>query len=276
MIKEFHESKNLFDKNQSSTIGFVREDGTINDNNNYRISDYIQLLPNTQYTVSNMNVNGLYPSVCFYTDNKTYISGIKYDGATVLTFTTPSNCKYVLVSYLFTLVNDVMLNTGSTALPYEPYFTPVWKSVSYAKSITGAQTFTKFPIVLRTTQQSIPTDFSDSLIGYLGKESNYNLYPWSHVKSEEGADINQDITIERDGWYSIDYTFSGGIDGTIHSFTFRDFDSQGDVHTIMRAVYDEGGTFRQTFLIPLKAGTYRYSHGGIGTLDVYMNRRDFA
>ena len=32
-----------------------------------------------------------------------------------------------------------------------------WKSVSYAKSITGAQTYTKFPIVLRTTEQSIST-----------------------------------------------------------------------------------------------------------------------
>ncbi len=32
-----------------------------------------------------------------------------------------------------------------------------WKSVSYAKSITGAQTYTKFPIVLRTTDQPIPT-----------------------------------------------------------------------------------------------------------------------
>lgn len=32
-----------------------------------------------------------------------------------------------------------------------------WKSVSYAKSITGTQTYTKFPIVLRTTDQSIPT-----------------------------------------------------------------------------------------------------------------------
>lgn len=112
---------NLFDKSQPSTVGFVREDGTINENKNYRISDYIQLLPNTQYTVSNMNVNGLYPAICFYTDNKTYISGSKYDGATVFTFTTPSNCKYVLVSYLLSLVNNVMLNTGSTPLPYEPY-----------------------------------------------------------------------------------------------------------------------------------------------------------
>lgn len=44
---------------------------------------------------------------------------------------------------------------------------------------------------------------------------------------------------------------------------------------LTQCVYDRSGTFRQTYLIPLKAGTYRYSHGGIGTLSVYMNRRDF-
>jgi hypothetical protein len=44
----------------------------------------------------------------------------------------------------------------------------------------------------------------------------------------------------------------------------------------MRCHNNRGGTLRQTYLIPLKAGTYRYSHGGIGTLSVYMNRRDFA
>ena len=129
--------------------------------------------------------------------------------------------------------------------------------------------------IIKAKQVAVPTDFTDSLIGYLGQESDYNLYPWSHVKPEDGADINQDITIDRDGWYSIDYTLSSGTDAN-HTFTFRDFDSQGDVHTIMRSVYDKSGTFRQTFLIPLKAGTYRYSHGGIGTLSVYMNRRDFA
>ena len=49
-----------------------------------------------------------------------------------------------------------MLNTGSTALPYAPYGS-TWNTKSYAKSISGAQTYTKFPIVLRTTEQSIPT-----------------------------------------------------------------------------------------------------------------------
>lgn len=129
--------------------------------------------------------------------------------------------------------------------------------------------------IIKAKHTPIPTDFASSMIGYLGQETNYNLYPWSHLKPEDGADINQDITIERDGWYSIDYTLSSNVD-TANTFTFRDFDSQGDVHTIMRAYYDKSGTFRQTFLVPLKAGTYRYSHGGVGTLSVYMNRRDFA
>lgn len=129
--------------------------------------------------------------------------------------------------------------------------------------------------IIKAKQVAVPTDFTDSLIGYLGKETNYNLYPWSHERTVESADDNQNITIERDGWYSIDYTLTSNVDA-MHTFTLRDFDSLGEVHTIMRSVYDKSGTFRQTFLIPLKAGTYRYSHGGIGTLSVYMNRRDFA
>lgn len=129
--------------------------------------------------------------------------------------------------------------------------------------------------IIKAKQIPIPADFASSMIGYLGQETNYNLYPWSHERTEETPDTNQDITIERDGWYSIDYTLTNNTN-VLHTFTLRDFDSQGEVHTIMRAHYDKSGTFRQTFLVPLKAGTYRYSHGGIGTLSVYMNRRDFA
>ena len=129
--------------------------------------------------------------------------------------------------------------------------------------------------IIKAKHAPVPADFSDSLIGYLGKETNYNLYPWSHTRTQDGEDISTDIIVERDGWYSIDYTLSSGT-ATNHSFTLRDFDSQGEVHTIMRCHNDRGGTLRQTYLVPLKAGTYKYSHGGVGTLSVYMNRRDFA
>lgn len=129
--------------------------------------------------------------------------------------------------------------------------------------------------IIKAKHTSVPVDFADSLVGYVGQETDYNLYPWSHVRTVDGADTFENITIERDGWYSIDYTLSSSTD-TNNSFTFRDTDSQGNVHTIMKSFYDKSGTFRQTFLVPLKAGNYIYSHGGIGTLSVYINRRDFA
>lgn len=129
--------------------------------------------------------------------------------------------------------------------------------------------------IIKAKHTPVPADFSDSLVGYLGEETNYNLYPWSDTRTQDGKDITQDIVIERDGWYFIDYTLTS-YDNTNNTFTLRDFDSQGEVHTVMRCHYDKSGTFRQTDLIPLKAGTYRYCHGGIGTLSVYMNRRDFA
>ena len=128
--------------------------------------------------------------------------------------------------------------------------------------------------IIKAKQTPVPADFTESLVGYIGEESNYNLYPWSDVKSE-GSDVNQDVVVERDGWYMIDYTLTNDTDKN-NTFTLRDFDSKGEVHTAMRCHYDKMGTFRQTFLIPLKAGIYRYSHGGVGTLNVYMNRRDFA
>lgn len=128
--------------------------------------------------------------------------------------------------------------------------------------------------IIKAKQTPVPTDFSESLVGYVGEESNYNLYPWSDVKSE-GSDVYQDVTVERDGWYMIDYTLTNSTDKN-NAFTLRDFDSKGEVHTVMRCHYDKKGAFRQTFLVPLKAGTYRYAHGGVGTLSVYMNRRDFA
>ena len=120
--------------------------------------------------------------------------------------------------------------------------------------------------------QSVSESVSDK-IGYLGKELEYNIYDWSHERTVEESDTNHDITITKDGWYSIDYTLTSTTD-VQHTFTLRDFDAQGEVHTIMRFAYDRAGTFRQTFLVPLKTGTYRYSHGGIGTLSVYMNRRE--
>lgn len=183
------------------------------------------------------------------------------------------------VGYIANPTAGISNNTQSVSANIQVSSAPTFTGEANITADTGSRTNEVNAVgvnyIIKTKQTSIPTDFSSSMVGYLGQESDYNLYPWSHVRTVETADDNIDIMIERDGWYSIDYTLSNSAD-TSHTFTFRDFDSQGNVHTIMRSVYDKSGTFRQTFLVPLKAGTYRYSHGGIGTLSVYMNRRDFA
>lgn len=81
------------------------------------------------------------------------------DSVRYYSFTVPQNCAYVRcpTSRVEGVDKESMLNVGSSPLPYEEYYAPYYDTVSYAKSITGAQTYTKFPIVLRTTEQSIPT-----------------------------------------------------------------------------------------------------------------------
>lgn len=117
-------SANLFDKNATpySTTGFITIEGTLTEYANWSVSDYIEVSANTQYTVSGMNTTAVYASLCYYTEDKTYISGVRYNSALEVTFTTPTNCKFVLVSYHNSKINNVMLNTGSTALPYAPYW----------------------------------------------------------------------------------------------------------------------------------------------------------
>ena len=111
-------------------------------------------------------------------------------------------------------------------------------------------------------------------ITYVGAELEYNIHSWSDTKGE-GTSTYYDFTITKDGWYSIDVTLTNASDVN-NSFSLRDFDGASNTHGLFRVDYGNTGAFRISQLIALKAGTYRYNHGGVGTVDVYMNRRDFA
>lgn len=127
-IQNTHEkSKNLFDmdaKNVNNgyiTNGFLRSDGSITTNIDYRVSEYINISQNQQYTLfygSNLNL----PSVCFYDSTKNYISGVAYAGHWNVPFTTPQNAEYLRLSFRAVDPASIMLNEGSTPLPYEPYW----------------------------------------------------------------------------------------------------------------------------------------------------------
>lgn len=80
--------KNLFDKN-NVFYGYVGEDGNIVYDLSVECSDYIEVKPNTKYSLTS-NGNWL----CgYYDNNKAFISN--FNSTNEIYITTPSNCKYI-------------------------------------------------------------------------------------------------------------------------------------------------------------------------------------
>ena len=110
-------------------------------------------------------------------------------------------------------------------------------------------------------------------VSYVGKELEYNIYTWSDTKGG-GTGTNYDFTITKDGWYCVDVTLTNTAEAS-NSFSFRDFDGvTTESHALFKIEYTNIGGFRTSQIMPLKAGNYRYVHAGVGTINVYMNRRE--
>ena len=122
--------KNLFDKSATNTSNGYEAGKYINGNTgsvvadaDCNISEYIQVEPNTTYTI--YGVSGSNVGVGYYDATKTYLSGDRYaiTWGTVgaKTFTTPSNAKYIRVSIIKANIDITQLEQGSSATPYVPY-----------------------------------------------------------------------------------------------------------------------------------------------------------
>lgn len=127
--------KNLFDI-ATATIGrYIRDNGNTSSSANWSASDYITVLPETEYVLSGSGVPGSGTIAChaFYDSEKTFIS---YILATNTRFTTPANTAYVRLSLNTELPNTTQLELGSTATAYEPY-----SNICPITGWTGAQVF---------------------------------------------------------------------------------------------------------------------------------------
>lgn len=134
MIKEFYVSKNLLNPDSKTTnqTGDERWGG--------------EFAAGTYYVLNNTSGNIFWRDGVSSTGSSPIASGA---GAVV-------TVQNALVVWHSSRDVKIMVADSSVAVPFEPYGN-TWNTKSYAKSITGAQTYTKFPIVLRTTEQSIPT-----------------------------------------------------------------------------------------------------------------------
>jgi hypothetical protein len=115
-------SKNLFDKDNAINGKEIRntQTGEIGNNENWFITNYIKIEPNTVYTVSGKQ-NG--NAILYYDSNKNFTSGISTGGTG--TFTTPNNVSYIVLNGLLSEKDTFQLEKGSQATQYVDYFTPI-------------------------------------------------------------------------------------------------------------------------------------------------------
>lgn len=114
--------------NETATIGqFVRTDGTLIDNSSYFCSDYIRVLPSTNYYLKDVVAIGFqYSAICFNSNKEAigslYISGQTNKASGVVT--TPTDCAYIRINAFNVNIDTVCVNlswSGTKNGTYEPY-----------------------------------------------------------------------------------------------------------------------------------------------------------
>lgn len=107
--------KNMFDKSNVTLNKYViASTGELGGLQTLFASDYIPIVPNNTYYWN--DITDRTNEGAFYDENKNYISGISNR-----LFTAPENAQYVRLNGLTTEINNIQLEKGSTATPYEPY-----------------------------------------------------------------------------------------------------------------------------------------------------------
>lgn len=111
-------TENLFDYSAKDTSKgyadgrFLNTNGLVSYNKDYYITEYIRISSETTYRIKNILISGAACAVCFYDENKDFLSGlVEYYNST---FFTPATSAYLRLTIQKSLSNG-MLTEGSTA-----------------------------------------------------------------------------------------------------------------------------------------------------------------
>lgn len=117
--------KQLFDKTLSIANKYLNSsDGALLNSSSSSTSGFINVSENTQYTISGYGTTNYYKVVAYYDNSKTFISSNTVTNANnTFSITTPSNAKFLRFHYLSTNENQVQIEKGTSASPYEEFKT---------------------------------------------------------------------------------------------------------------------------------------------------------
>lgn len=120
-VKITKSSKNLFNKNDITSKMYLNNLGETVSNDGQNYSNYITVYSNETYTMHANKPLGIAPAVCFYDEEKNFISGISYNNVYSISFITPANCNYIRMSVSAINLDSVQLERGDTQTEYEEH-----------------------------------------------------------------------------------------------------------------------------------------------------------
>lgn len=183
-------TENLFDKTQPTTITnkYLLSNGEESSSaSGWAVSAYIPV--NGEY-VTISGVGGNLPSICAYDSNMQFVRGKNYAGTNITTINI-SECSYIRFSYVPSVQgNTAMLNSGSTALPYEPYGYKI-PVVTRGKNLFKAQMYTS------KTENGVTWESNgDGTITVSGIASGYSSFMLSNAYPIPSNCIGQNLTFD--------------------------------------------------------------------------------
>ena len=170
--------KNLIPTGTDTNNGYVANSwldgstGAVSEFTGEYVSEYFPVIAGEtltaselQYGASGLNSAGF----CFYTEDKTFISGVRFQKQQYVTLTVPTDAKYCRsTQFTPTLPNKVMIERSNSMSAYEPFGTTVtipFTSTNYGGSVT------------------LNKDGSADVVGYKG-HLNLGSLTWNYDSSE--------------------------------------------------------------------------------------------
>ena len=115
---------NLFDKSSITLGKRIDGSGSLYNDNNYAVSDWIKVTPNSIYIYNRYQAGGGSAAIAYYDSNKAFISRkmpiIAYSFLNDY-LTTPNNAEYVRITDLKTVINDIVFSQSINKTEYIQY-----------------------------------------------------------------------------------------------------------------------------------------------------------
>lgn len=232
---------NLFNKNTMVDGGRLLSNGNVQTwNNNCCCSDFIEVQPNTQYTLSggtqNSGVTIPYYN-CYYDENKNCIGNFLVASGTQ-TITTPANAKYMRFTVYNVDKNKFQFEKGSVATAYKPYSPKqsinVLNGTVYEEFLNVDNLLTKDDnIIIEEKDPTVPAHVKsitqadiDNWNRGTGGGSDYTL-PIASKDTLGGIKVGSNLYIEEDG--TLNAVGGGTGDGSLDPVPINSiFDYDGD------------------------------------------------